>query len=95
MGKLSEALIGEEPYFDGHTYHAPRDQARLSGQLYAVSMILADYQWHTLEELADKTGASVASVSARIRDLRKTRFGGRTIDRKYFSNGLWRYRLVK
>ena len=93
MGRLSQALLNDTP-FDGSTYVHARDHARLSGQLDLVRQILSDRQWHTLEEIAELVGGSVAGVSARIRDLRKQKFGSHEIDRKYVSAGLWRYRMV-
>jgi len=93
MGKLSEALIGDELYFDGKTYEPRRDKFRLSAQLQNVRQILGDQQWHTLAEIADRIGGSEAGVSARIRDLRKARFGQHTIERQHIKDGLWRYRM--
>ena len=40
----------------------------------------------------NKTGDPEASVSARLRDLRKKRFGSHIITRRYVSDGLWQYR---
>lgn len=94
MGKLSAALVGDN-LFDGATYDASRDEARLTGQLNAVRQILRDRQWHTLAELALRAGGSPAGVSARIRDLRKDKFGNHQIDREYVSGGVWRYKLTK
>lgn len=94
MGKLSTAAFGSELYFDGQSYDHARDSARLTGQLDAVRQVLADRQWHTLSEIADKVGGSEAGVSARLRDLRKARFGQHTIDREYVSRCCWRYRMV-
>ena len=93
MSAFKEAMLGDQP-FDGITYVASRDHARLSGQLAKVRSILADRQWHTLAEIAKAVGGSEAGVSARCRDLRKTRFGGHLIERKHFSNVLWQYRLA-
>ena len=87
MGRLSEF------YLDGETYQPGRDKPRLQGQLAAVCSVLSDYQWHTLEELATRCSASQAGVSARLRDLRKARFGSQTIEKRYINNGLWEYRL--
>jgi hypothetical protein len=80
--------------FDGRTYVRARDTGRLSRQLIAVRSILSDYEWHTLDDLAERTGAPEASVSARIRDLRKPRFGAFVVERRYVSNGLWEYRML-
>lgn len=93
MGRLSAELIGDR-LFDGETYDSKRDQQRLSGQLHAVSMILSDYRWHTLGEISRRLNVPEASISARIRDLRKPRFGGHLIEREHVDNGLWKYRMV-
>jgi hypothetical protein len=80
------------PMFDGRTYDHARDQQRLSGMLSRVATVMADNQWHTLRALSIATGGSEAAVSARLRDLRKPRFGGHTIERRYVAHGLWEYR---
>lgn len=81
--------------FDGKTFDMKRDGARLTGQLERVEKALSDHAWWTLSELVDECGGSEAAVSARLRDLRKPRFGGRTVDRRYLAGGLWEYRLRK
>ena len=93
MGRLSTELLGDQPYFDGATYEPERDKVRLSGQLVAVKQILSDRRWHTISEIAQRIGGSEAGVSARIRDLKKERFGRHRIEKRYVSNGLWRYRM--
>lgn len=50
--------------------------------------------WWTLEAISERTGSPQASVSARLRDLRKQRFGGHTVEREYVSRGLFHYRLI-
>lgn len=79
--------------FDGATYDPVQDQARLSGQLSRVYDVMRDGGWHTLEELVRKCSGTTASVSARLRDLRKQRFGGHDVERQRVQAGLWRYRL--
>lgn len=83
----------ELPDFDGATYRRDRDHARLGGQLRRVADALADGCWWTLAALAERTGDPEASVSARIRDLRKGKFGGYTVEHRNDGGGLWRYRL--
>jgi len=90
---LSEAAPA--PDFDGATYQRDRDHARLTGQLARVADALADGRWWTLAALAERTGDPEASVSARIRDLRKGRFGGYDVlAERATDGGTWRYRLV-
>ena len=90
--------------FDGKTYDPALDNNRLRTQLGKVYSALdkADQfplnGWLTLREIADNFDAgSEAGISARIRDLRKPRFGAHNIEkrRRHGCNGLWEYRLVK
>lgn len=80
--------------FDGATYSHERDGSRLHAQLAKVREAMADHQWHTLAELAAICDAPEASVSARLRDARKKKFGGHTVERRYAGNGLWEYKLL-
>ena len=82
--------------FDGATYDPSRDRARLTGQLARVLACMSDGKWRTLDEIAAWTGdVSVASVSARIRDLRKPKFGGHHVERRRVEEtGLFQYRLA-
>lgn len=73
---------------------------RLRGQVGRVYMALISPPgaWWTLAELAAHIGhVSEAGVSARLRDLRKARFGSHTIERRRVpnGNGLHEYRLVR
>lgn len=80
--------------FDGSTYSAPDDHTRLRGQLWRVFQLMSDGRWRTLAEIAEDAGGSEASVSARLRDLRKEQYGARDIRRERVSGGLWKYRMV-
>jgi hypothetical protein len=55
---------------------------------------MTDGRWWTLSELAERCGGTEAAISARIRDLRKAKFGGGVVERERVSGGLWRYRVV-
>ena len=70
--------------FDGETYDAEADLDRLSGQLLKVFSLMRDGQWRTLEEISIQIGkpGSHASVSARLRDLRKPKFGCHEVERR-------------
>jgi hypothetical protein len=83
-----------QPDFDGITYDHDRDHSRLTTMLTRVQAIMTDDGWHTLAELAERTGGSEAAVSARLRDLRKRKFGGHTVERRYLHDGLWEYRYI-
>ena len=50
--------------------------------------------WYKLHEIATQTNDPEASVSARLRDLRKAKFGGHEIERRYVGDGLWEYRMI-
>jgi len=80
-------------HFDGVTYDPARDHDRLGKQLGRTYAALSDANWHTLPELSRITGDPEASISARIRDLRKDKFDGHIVERRYVRRGLWEYRM--
>lgn len=80
---------------DGSTYDHDRDHARLAAQRKRVWDYMSNGQWRILASISAATGDPQASVSARLRDFRKPRFGGHRVDRRYVGHGLWQYRLRK
>jgi hypothetical protein len=88
----------EEMTFDGETYEPEHDQARLTGQMARVWEVMRDGTWRTFHEIQEQTGdRSDAAISARLRDLRKTEFGGYTVERRSRGDrarGLWEYRVT-
>lgn len=92
----------EAQYFDGPAFDPALDGKRLTTQLDRVLAVMSDHEWHTIPEIVKKISfppyeqASEAGVSARLRDLRKTRFGSRKIERRRVGNsGTFQYRLAK
>jgi hypothetical protein len=82
------------PLRDGATYDHQRDGERLHKQHNRVLALMRDQAWRTLSEISDATGDPPASVSARLRDLRKPKFGAHTVERKYIGDGLFVYRVI-
>ncbi len=80
--------------FDGITYQPDRDNPRLVPQIVRVWNFMNDDRWHTISMIAESCHGTEAAVSARLRDLRKERFGAHTVEREYVCHGLWRYRLI-
>jgi len=95
LGSRQSKLFEVGPQFDGETYDVAQDQGRLGKQLDAVRCALDGGRWWTLAELSVRVRAPEASVSARIRDLRKEKFGGHKIERRRVQDGhgLHEYRL--
>jgi len=97
---LSQAVNGpvvQVPLFDGRTYNHRSDGARLTRQYKRVFDLMADSQWRTLDEIARATGDQHQSISARLRDFRKSRFGNHTVERRPRGDrerGLFEYRLI-
>ena len=81
--------------FDGGTIDPAQDEARLTAQLQAVQAVMADGRWRTLRCIARRVNAPEASVSARLRDLRKERFGSWDVERRRVTRGqgLYEYRV--
>ena len=83
--------------FDGETYEPEHDWQRLNTALSRVFGVLSDGKWYTLSEIARVAQTSEAGASARIRDLRKEKFGSYDVlssrDTNRPKSGLWHYRL--
>jgi hypothetical protein len=90
---LSAYLESPGPLFDGRTYSAKLDEARLLTLQDRVFALMSDHEWHRLSDLAVATGGSEAGVSARLRDLRKSKWGAWTVERRRVAGGLWEYRM--
>lgn len=82
--------------FSGETYDPAQDKDRMKTQLGRVFDSMMDGGWHRLADLAATVEGSEAAVSARIRDLRKPRFGAYEVQRRRVvgADGLWEYRLI-
>lgn len=78
---------------DGETFSIPRDRVRLNAQAQDVFDHMEGGHWVTLQGLSWMTGHPEASISARLRDLRKPKFGGYKIEKRNLGGGTWQYRL--
>lgn len=83
----------EPTLFDG-PFLKDEDHSRLNKQLGRVRTLMLDGKWRSLQDIADATSDPPASVSARLRDLRKSKFGGHEIERKSAGKGLFLYRMA-
>lgn len=90
---MPDATLFDQPR-DGWTYDDGRDRIRLNAQHLRVYRAMEYGAWFSLSELSQWTGDPEASVSARLRDFRKPRFGGHTVERRHVEGGLWEYRLI-
>jgi hypothetical protein len=98
-GTPARTAVREER-FDGQTYDHQLDRKRLTSQLDAVLYLLGDGRWWSVPELTKSVarivGKSVSdsSTTARLRDLRKPKFGAHQIQsRRRAGGGSFEYRL--
>ncbi len=85
--------------FSGNSYDEKYDAPRLTSQLQRVFAYMQKQSWVSLHEIIEETGTgTTASVSARLRDLRKPQFGGHTVDKRRREGeeykGVWEYNLT-
>ena len=81
--------------FDGYTLNEDPDAPRRLGrQLALIRARMRDGEWHSLDELADWACCKEQSASARVRDLRKPKFGGHEIERRLRWPGHYEYQMV-
>jgi len=78
------------PEPQGETFDRDRDGARLNAQCKRVFDAMRWGEWKTLSQISHVTHDPEASVSARLRDLKRHGFD---IRKEYVSRGLWRYRM--
>ena len=100
---LDEAMDRGDLEFNGSDYDPEHDQERLSGQILRVYEVMRDERWRTLGEISfeilqrfDKSDP-LPSISAQLRHLRKTRFGGYCVEKRARGercHGLFEYRVV-
>ena len=82
------------PVFDGETFSPALDGNRLVSQLVRVKQLMSDGHWRTLRSIQEVVGGSEAGISARLRDMRKARFGGYQVERRRVAeSGLYEYRM--
>lgn len=94
-------LFAKPRMFDGATYDPAKDAARLGTEFAYVVEAMSDGEWWTLSGLRARilrvhgVSCSEAGISARIRDARKPRFGGRTVERRRVEGGggTYEYRM--
>lgn len=87
----------EAPEFDGETYEAEQDHERLGAQALRVWGAVRDGYWRTLSEIEAICGDPQASISARLRDFRKKKFGENVVERQRRGEGkkgLHEYRVL-
>lgn len=89
-----------DDYLASARFEGPPDNAkdfdRLCGQIRRIYDLMKDGFWRSLAEIERETGDPQASVSAQLRHLRKSRFGGHKIEkRRRDGSGTWEYRLTR
>lgn len=79
--------------FDGATY-GEADEARLASQFDRVKDLMLDGVPRTIYAIQAIVGGSEAAISARLRDLRKPRFGSYRVERRRERNGVHVYQVL-
>lgn len=75
-------VVSGELRFDGETIEPALDNARLSRQIDRVKALMQDGQWRTLREIQAIAGGTEQGISARLRDLKKIRFGAYRVTKR-------------
>ena len=92
---MQPSIFDVRPPFDGPDL-TPSDTTRLTAQLARVrTYMLSHGAWKSLAEIAQATGEPEASVSARLRDCRKVKHGGYSVERRRRSPGTFEYRVSR
>jgi len=79
----------------GPAYDATIDAIRIDSQMRRVLDAMIEGYWTSLDELARITNDPESSLSAQLRHLRKSRFGGWIVEkRRRNGKGTWEYRVL-
>lgn len=78
--------------FYGDTIDPKIDGPRLLTALERIRDGMADGKWRTLKAVAALGFCSEAGASARLRDLRRPKWGSHAIESRRVHGGLWEYR---
>ena len=79
--------------FDGADIDQERDEPRLNRQMNIIRTRMENAGWLSVQQISRELGYPETSVSAQIRNLRKDKFGGRYVERRYQGNGLYEFKL--
>lgn len=88
--------MSDTPSFRGAGYKTAEDHTRLSNQHGRIKDLMLDGQWRTLEEIHTATGDPTPSISAQLRFLTTSRFGGYIKKRQIREGhpGLYEYQIL-
>lgn len=94
---LEDWLRATAEPFGGATYVRSLDRERLGEQLCRVIDLMSDGKWRSLREIARITDDPEASISARLRDIRKL-WGTEAMESRRRPSagakaGAWEYRI--
>jgi len=78
----------------GETFDPAEDEERLGAQFLRVRAVMDLGAWRTLQEVSVETGDPEASVSARIRDLRRAGYEVQRRRRGEAARGIHEYRAL-
>lgn len=81
--------------FDGDDYNHGRDSERLGTQLERIKEAVIGKGFFTYEQIALMSGAPLTSIPAQIRNLKKARFGGYKVERRYVCDGVYVYSVLE
>ena len=69
------------------------DGKRLAGQFDRVWAIMRDGEYHTIQEVAERTGDPAQSVARQMRYIRSKARGGHVLEREHRGRGLYAFRV--
>jgi hypothetical protein len=85
---IARPVEASYPRVLGNTFDESLDGARLRTQYDRVRDLMIDGRWRTLSEISLDTDQPEASISARLRDLRRAKWN---VERRRRGGGLWEY----
>lgn len=94
---LSTAIGAERVEFKGHQFVKKLDEKRLATQIWRIFFFMRDSHWRTVDEIHDALGYPHNSIQANVRNLRKEKNGGHTVNTRRRGDpvhGLFEFQLI-
>jgi hypothetical protein len=93
---LLQLVTAKRPAQSAPAPPAAKEEQSRATKVYLTKRLMKDGRWRTLEEVAAWIDCSEAGASARLRDLRKKKYGAGTVDKRLRNDDgrVWEYRYI-
>lgn len=91
-----EFWLPKSEFLERTTVKEKTPRSRMNSKMMSVLEFMSDGQWRSLRQISEGSGyTSLTGLSACIRSLRKPQYGEHIIEKRFITESLYEYRLVR